>query len=164
MGVPKRGKAVPERKLQRPRGLPAAPWIPYIFCTIQSYWLHCVQGWIFFCWVAWRHPAFIISQILPPKTAKSLRKQGIGGWQNWKQPFSKVFLQKCKIAHKSCPPTFSWRSLLPLWRAMTAHVPNLGAGSERCTTKQVKRLVGTIWNNVIFLKSRGNLRVEMCAS
>ena len=104
------------------------------------------------CWVTWRHPAFLISRILPPKMLESPTLKAFGGGKATKSLYQAVNFFRVPIQRFSFIRFPLVRSHHPLSPVTRRDLPccrfDLETGSERCTKKQV---------------SRENRRVKKCA-
>ena len=107
-----------------------------------SYWfltfgIH-FKGRKIICWVAWWHPAFLISRILPPRTPRNTAKSK-DYWVAQKfDHLIAVFPPKALLSVRCL-----WLAVfLPMCRAVTARVALFLPDSERCTMNRVYRLIG----------------------
>ena len=64
----------------------------YRFLTGSTY----LKGRKIICWVAWRHPSFVINRVLPPKAPETTQNQRIMG-------FSEILLANTSFYGKAAP-------------------------------------------------------------
>ena len=90
------------------------------------------------CWVAWWHPAFLISRILPPRTPRNTAKSK-DYWVAQKYVHLIAVISPKVLLSVRC----LWLEVfLPMCHAVTARVALFLPDSERCTMNRVYRLIG----------------------
>ena len=114
------------------------PWNCSYRQFLFPYFRYSFQRWKIICWVAWWHPAFLISRILPPRTPRNTAKSK-DYWVAKKYVHLIAVISPKVLLSVRC----LWLAVfLPMCRAVTARVALFLPDSERCTMNRVYRLIG----------------------